>query len=629
MCIRDRGTTAAGKEEAAFEAELEKIVKTSSQLELVFNKNKTIQEIRERRNDLVLVETKRADSDDEGDSENERDGQGETANDIIESLKTVNDKSKRYETLREVNDTLTFAASDSNLKRTSRSTTLTFLQTQWKKRKRYQNTDYRRRTDNWYDLKTSYTRINKRLLVKIYCTVLHLLKDGEFESLADCVEYDSVGGDDDSTGGVGDDNATDIQYFPLSVMKTLWNKSEQYRRRLETIADAFNPLTGDGYNGEENQYKEKNFIDFIYKNGSPFVQRYIKRMRKNNDHTHLDDLTISLQYLLYFAGFDMEMLIFYLKVLLSCEYPGEWAKVFFLIIGLSNAGKSVFTELFSDYASNSKTIGEIEDNSSKHRVELATLAETFVCINQEITKIPGIIKQIVSPSSITYVRKYSNSPSTVAAMAKLFLTANARPAIKDCVAIFKRAIIINTQQVVTKVKSSISAAYDWLSKYSKESLLELLKTRLGEEIVERERENLSNQRECLPFLYYEKKTKTYSNAQLLTNHIVRGWTVVTLYFSWFEYFQNLKIPVAITEKDLPVQIRRNKESLLNYTNAYTIWKHTYEIEEDDNERYLVAEEDVFASIKEFSEMNQHNMKVNINELFDQFKNCLLYTSRCV
>ncbi len=194
-------------------------------------------------------------------------------------------------------------------------------------RKHLLNEDFKPFVDN--DLE-----YDRRSLLTCYLVVLHLSKIVINNSIWQ--KRDDYDDDDHDTGYRFLYNTT----FEKGTVNRLLNDIvyRDSQRKLDIC-----------YHGLNNEHEHEHFLKYLLKVAS---ERCVKHLSNESDfRAAILRATISvINCFLKFAGFNVELMIYLLQVLLSIDFPGQWIKNFIVIFGTSGGGKSLFTELLANYA---------------------------------------------------------------------------------------------------------------------------------------------------------------------------------------------------------------------------------------------------------------------------------------
>jgi hypothetical protein len=293
----------------------------------------------------------------------------------------------------------------------------------------------------------------------------------------------------------------------------------------------------------------------------------------------------ALSYLIYMSGFNNELLNFYLKIIHSIDWPGQWPKKMFLLFGESNAGKSKFAEILQLYGSRADTMNDIDTQTKNNKPETVIYYNNFLAIIEEITKLPNDFKRIISEASISYRKNLGNNFMRGFAVCKIFSTCNRIPPIdSDEEALFKRIFVcpINHRHQDPAVNNELEIRFMNV----REQILYLNKQNLmtssdnGYENRKKRELKTDIGSKALPFIGFNKFELIFPKTITHNRDIVLGLQLISFYFTYFAAFHSFTDPVNLSK--VPVVCEEAHANWLAKFSAYHKWKDEYQVTANDN-----------------------------------------------
>lgn len=297
----------------------------------------------------------------------------------------------------------------------------------------------------------------------------------------------------------------------------------------------------------------------------------------------------ALAYLLSLS-FSVEHVECLLKILLACQFPGNWFRSMFVFAGRMKAGKSKLCEILCKTVAKSNTIAEIKKKQS-NAPELSSLADSFIVKHDEIGKFATSLKEIISESEICYREHHKNTTQSFYNMAEIMIMCNEIPTISDG-ALVDRIIPIIVSTAFANVTPRLLRNFNWLK-------LDDIKTMFGEDedaastfahILNTE-PRLENARDQLTLIadescsqmmasvfYYFNRRDSLSILYKTQDHIITlGLEYITFAYSWIKYFQTINQPVDLT---MPPKMAKEKRAWQESMDPYYMWKRQHKIRVD-------------------------------------------------
>jgi hypothetical protein len=279
----------------------------------------------------------------------------------------------------------------------------------------------------------------------------------------------------------------------------------------------------------------------------------------------------ALSYLIYMSGFNNNLLYYYLKIIHSIDWPGQWPKKMFLLFGEANAGKSKFAEILQLYGSKADTLNDIDSQVKNNKPETVIYYNNFLAIIEEISRLPTDFKRIISEAAISYRKNLGNNFMRGFALCKIFSTCNRIPPIdSDEEALFKRILVCPINHKHQDSADGMELKIRFMN--SSEQILWINK-------IDGKKKNLIIDK-ALPFIGLNKFESIFPKSITHNRDIVLGLQLISFYFTYFYAFRSFTDPVNLS--NVPLVCEDAHADWLAKFSAYHKWKNEYKVTANDN-----------------------------------------------